>query len=41
MFPPPPVQVRKQDLADLLAGLYQRLAAEDTMPGSPAENGGT
>jgi uncharacterized Zn finger protein len=26
MFPPPPVQVRKQDLADLLAPAYQRLA---------------
>jgi uncharacterized Zn finger protein len=32
MFPPPPVQVRKQDLADLLAPAYQRLAADDAVP---------
>ena len=29
MFPPPPVQVRGQDLADVLAPAYQRLAADD------------
>ena len=33
MFPPPPVQVRGKDLADVLAPAYQRLAAEDTVPG--------
>jgi uncharacterized Zn finger protein len=32
MFPPPPVQVRGADLADVLAPAYQRLAADD--PGS-------
>jgi uncharacterized Zn finger protein len=32
MFPPPPVQVRKQDLADLLAPAYQRLADPDPEP---------
>jgi uncharacterized Zn finger protein len=37
MFPPPPVQVRKQDLADLLAPAYQRLgAAEEAEPGDDA-----
>jgi uncharacterized Zn finger protein len=30
MFPPPPVQVRGQDLADVLTPAYQRLAADDT-----------
>jgi len=30
MFPPPPVTVRRQDLADVLAPAYQRLAADDT-----------
>ncbi len=30
MFPPPPVQVRGQDLADVLAPAYYRLAADDT-----------
>ena len=35
MFPPPPVQVRGQDLADLLVPAYQRLAAADT--DDPAE----
>ena len=29
MFPPPPVTVRRQDLADVLAPAYQRLAADD------------
>jgi uncharacterized Zn finger protein len=29
MFPPPPVQVRGQDLADVLTPAYQRLAADD------------
>ena len=35
MFPPPPVQVRGKDLADVLAPAYQRLAADDTGPGLP------
>jgi len=35
MFPPPPVQVRGKDLADVLAPAYQRLAADDTVPGFP------
>jgi uncharacterized Zn finger protein len=30
MFPPPPVQVRGKDLADVLAPAYQRLASDDT-----------
>jgi uncharacterized Zn finger protein len=34
MFPPPPVTVRRQDLADLLAPAYQRLAANDADPGT-------
>jgi uncharacterized Zn finger protein len=29
MFPPPPVQVRGRDLADVLALAYERLAADD------------
>jgi len=29
MFPPPPVQVRGKDLADVLAPAYQQLAADD------------
>jgi uncharacterized Zn finger protein len=33
MFPPPPVTVRGQDLADVLASGYERLAADDP-PGS-------
>jgi uncharacterized Zn finger protein len=33
MFPPPPVQVRGKDLADVLAPAYQRLAADDPGPG--------
>ena len=36
MFPPPPVTVRRQDLADVLAPAYQRLAADDAGPGSSA-----
>ena len=35
MFPPPPVTVRRQDLADVLAPAYQRLAADDA-PGAAA-----
>jgi len=30
MFPPPPVQVRGKDVAEVLAQAYQRLAADDT-----------
>ena len=30
MFPPPPVTVRRRDLADVLAPAYQRLGADDT-----------
>jgi len=33
MFPPPPVTVRRQDLTDVLAPAYQRLAADDPDPG--------
>jgi len=33
MFPPPPVTVRRQDLADVLAPAYQRLAADDATLG--------
>jgi uncharacterized Zn finger protein len=29
MFPPPPVTVRRQDLAEVLAPAYQRLGADD------------
>ncbi len=36
MFPPPAVRVRGQDLADVLAPAYHRLAAADPDPGSPA-----
>ena len=32
MFPPPPVQVRGKDLAEVLAPAYQRLAADDKEP---------
>jgi uncharacterized Zn finger protein len=32
MFPPPPVPVRSQDLAEVLAPAYHRLAAADTGP---------
>jgi hypothetical protein len=40
MFPAPPVQVRKQDLADLLAPAYQRLAEPDPDPDpEPGEPG--
>jgi uncharacterized Zn finger protein len=35
MFPPPPVTVRGQDLADVLAPAYQRLTADDD--DNPAE----
>jgi uncharacterized Zn finger protein len=35
MFPPPPIQVRGQDLADVLTPAYQRLAADDPDPGEP------
>ena len=33
MFPPPPMQVRGKDLADVLAPAYERLAAHDPGPG--------
>jgi uncharacterized Zn finger protein len=33
MFPPPPVQVRGQDLDDVLAPAYRHLGASDTEPG--------
>ena len=33
MFPPPPVTVRRQDLTDVLAPAYRRLAADDPDPG--------
>ena len=33
MFPPPPVQVRGKDLADVLAPAYRRLAAGEPDPG--------
>jgi len=39
MFPPPPVQVRGKDLADVLAPAYQRLAADDPEPAGPGEPG--
>ena len=32
MFPPPPVPVRRQDLAEILAPAYHRLAVADTEP---------
>jgi uncharacterized Zn finger protein len=35
MFPPPPVPVRGQDLAQVLAPAYGRLAAEPGVPGEP------
>jgi uncharacterized Zn finger protein len=35
MFPPPAVEVRRNDLADLLAPAYQRLAETETEPGEP------
>ena len=37
MFPPPPVTVRRQDLADVLAPAYQRLGADDV--DGPGESG--
>ena len=33
MFPPPPVAVRGQDLADVLTPAYERLAADEPEPG--------
>jgi uncharacterized Zn finger protein len=37
MFPPPPVTVRRQDLADVLAPAYEQLAADDIgASGEPA-----
>ena len=35
MFPPPPVQVRGKDLADVLGAAYERLAADDPEPSEP------
>ena len=35
MFPPPPVRVRGQDLAELLASAYRALGADDAGPGTP------
>jgi hypothetical protein len=40
MFSPPPVQVRKQDLADLLAPAYQRLGEPQPELAEP-DDGGT
>jgi uncharacterized Zn finger protein len=37
MFPPPPVTVRRQDLADVLAPAYERLADDRTVQGHPGE----
>jgi uncharacterized Zn finger protein len=39
MFPPPAVQVRGKDLADVLAPAYQQLAAEDDPGPGPGELG--
>ncbi len=39
MFPPPPVQVRGKDLADVLAPAYTQLAADDAGPAGLAEPG--
>jgi uncharacterized Zn finger protein len=36
MFPPPPVTVRGQDLAEVLTPAYYRLAADDTPPAGEA-----
>jgi uncharacterized Zn finger protein len=36
MFPPPPVTVRGQDLADVLGPAYERLAAHEPEPGEQA-----
>ena len=38
MFPPPLVRVRGQDLAEILAPAYRKLAADDTVPGLPGRN---
>jgi len=35
MFPPPPVPIRGQDLADVLAPAYQRFAADPEPPAEP------
>jgi uncharacterized Zn finger protein len=37
MFPPPPVQVRTKDLAELLTGAYYQLAADDRPAGLPGD----
>jgi len=37
MFPPPPIRVRGMDLAEVLVPAYQRLAADDAVPGPPGE----
>ena len=39
MFPPPPVQVRTKDLAELLTGAYYQLAADDRPAGLPGDEG--
>jgi uncharacterized Zn finger protein len=39
MFPPPPVQVRGKDLADVLTPAYERLAADDDPGPGPGEPG--
>ena len=39
MFPPPPVSVRSQDLAEVLTPAYHRLAADDTKAQPAAEIG--
>ena len=41
MFPPPPVQVRGKDLADVLAPAYERLAADDAGDSGDLEGGVT
>jgi uncharacterized Zn finger protein len=39
MFPPPPVQVRAKDLAELLTPAYYQLAADDRPAGLPGDEG--
>jgi uncharacterized Zn finger protein len=39
MFPPPPVQVRAKDLAELLTPAYYQLAADDRPAGLPGDDG--
>jgi uncharacterized Zn finger protein len=39
MFPPPPVQVRTKDLAELLTPAYYQLAADDRPAGLPGDEG--